>query len=526
MKNRFPLLILSLITLISCGTTNPTPIEEPEDLYIASKSMYVYGQNGAINVVNAEEGETFSYSYEGDNLRIEDNKIIALRAGTSTRVSVNSNHHRSGAFTVNILNREYTSTHLQTEQKEGWFNEVNIDKVNSLTTDFANGMDISSVKQLYDVGQQFYNKEGYETSLFLILKDAGINWIRLRLWNDPKDTYIENGETKTYLYGGGNCDRENVLWMLKEAKLAGLKVLLTFHYSDFWADPSNQIVPKAWVNISSPELMAETIKNYTKDTLNYFKSYNVLPDMVAIGNEISSGMLHHNPGPVTTAPQETPNYMDHTDRKNGTQAKYTSGASLTNLVNYVKAAAEGIKEVNPNILTSIHYVKGLSAPDNSLNFFRLFKDVDIDVYSLSAYPYYHFGNKSTLVSGLNTISEAMVNEFPGKKLAIAETAYGFTFEVDTNASNGFAIGGKCGPVSGYSVNVQGQANLIRDVTETVSNLSNGFGVFYWEGAWTPKEGAGWADAASRASWANQALFSYNGKALASLEVYRKMLGGN
>ena len=536
MKKKALLIFVCLFSLAACvnngDDSKPSQIDpiEEEDLDIDSKRMYVYGQNGNIQIYNANEGETFSYYFDGNNIRIEDNKIIALKAGTKTEVSVVSSEGRSGEFTVEVINRAYTSNHAEAEEKEGWFNEVDISKVESMNENFANGMDISSLKQLYDNGQKFYNKEGNEQSLLYILKDAGVNWIRLRLWHDPKDSWEENGEIKTNPYGGGNCTTENMLWIAKEAKAAKLKVLLDFHYSDFWTDPNHQFVPKAWLDISSVEALAAALKNYTKETIETFIANNARPDAVAIGNEVYSGMLIHEPNDrsPTKGAVEEPLYSLISNRKDrynsslgGRWDQSANKANNANLRAYIKAGIDGVKEVDDSILVMLHTVKGFSNPQISINFFSLFDDLNYDICGMSGYSYYHFSNISTLRNGLGQIA----NAFPNKKICIAETSYGFTYEKDQYAANIFSTSHQtCHTVSGYGANIQDQARMLRDTTEVVSDLTNGWGVFYWEGAWTPTKNSGWAGEASKATWANQGLFSYDGKALGSLGVYNKMLG--
>ncbi len=526
MKRRI-IFLLPLIALVSCssnkGGNTPTPAKDP--ILINNINTTVYGSNGDIKVKNAEEGEIFSYSFAGDNIRIEEDTVIPLRGNTTTTVFVTSNLNREGQFNVKINNRAYSSTHTSAETSEGWFNEVDISEINSLTSEFANGMDISSMKILYDNGQRFYNSDGDETALPLILKDAGINWVRLRLWNDPKDTWEEDGEIKTFLYGGGNCDLESVTWMAHEVKAAGLNFLLDFHYSDYWTEPGKQIVPKAWVNYSTVSEMSNAISEFTTSSLNHLIENDARPDAVAIGNEVLSGILLHNPGGITKAATgDNPNYTTgKSNRSSVTAGRWdntSNKASNYNLRAYIKAGVDAVKAVDPTIQTMFHTAKGFSASNIIINLFKVLDDLNIDIFAVSGYSYYHFSNISTLRNGLTAIS----NAFPNHQICIAETSYGYTFEQDVNANNVFQTSGLASPVSGYACSIQGQAEMLRDTTEVVSNLSNGWGVFYWEGAWPPCAKAGWADSASKASWANQGFFSYNGKATGALEVYQKMLG--
>lgn len=525
--------ISSETTSESTETTETTseetsPSEELEDLEIRSITLLGVYEVGEIDIINKLDNETFKYEIPNDSLRIENNKVIALRGNTKTKVNVTSSLGRTGSFNVTIRNRAYSSTHSVTETNEKWFNEVSINRIDNLTTSFANGMDISSFKQLYDNGQRFYDKNGNETALPLLLKDNGVNFIRLRLWVDPYDTWEENGETKTYLYGGGNCNTTNVLWMAKECVSVGLKVLLNFHYSDFWTDPSHQIIPKRWKDIKSNTELANEVYNYTKETLTLFKENNCLPSIVALGNEIYNGLFAHNPGGITKEMRngELPYYSySKTERTDSTNAKYDHTDSKTstpnaNLRMYLSSAIRAVRSVDKSIETMVHFVRGFADTAGTIRFFNVINDLDFDIYSISAYPYSHWSNKTQMRNGISTIASA----FPAKKFMVAEVSYGFTYESDVNAKHMFAPEGQLRPISDYPVSVQGQANLIHDITEAVASEANGYGVFYWEGAWTPTKNSGWADASSKASYANQALVSYNGKALGSLEVYKKMLG--
>ena len=148
--------------------------------------------------------------------------------------------------------------------------------------DFIKGFDISSLLEVERCGGTFRDGGGPE-DLFAILRRYGANWVRLRLWNDP---YDENGNR----YGGGTCDLPTVLELARRAKTAGLRWLLDLHYSDFWADPGKQTVPKAWRNLDKAGL-EEAVGRYTKDVLCACRAAGVEPDMVQVGNELPNGGL-------------------------------------------------------------------------------------------------------------------------------------------------------------------------------------------------------------------------------------------
>lgn len=515
----------------------------------------------------AWEGEEESYSLEvvdstkdNVNIRIEDNKIIGLLGGTTTEVRLTAASGYTETFNVTVTNHTYSSNYSSLwssedfETTEDWFdtsnaiNSTSITEISNLSSDFANGMDISSVMALYENGARYFNDKGQEQSLFYLLKDAGVNWVRLRLWNDPSETY--NGTT--YNYGGGDCSLDKVIWMAHEAKMAGLKILLDFHYSDFWTHPGQQVVPKAWMNLSSVEEVSNAIKEYTKETLIAMYEADAMPSMVQLGNEISSGMLMKTPKAInteatTTAQGDNPLYISSTS-----DFAY-QGVSGGNMTTYLSSASSGVDEAIAEIGTSnlneaigetdikkaIHFTSTMnySTYPNRFNesttlsrfrsFYNNLASVDYDVIALSAYPFYDFRTDfSAFTNGLNT----MASYFPDKEIMIAETSSPFTNDGWNDfTSNSVWYSDSDQASLSFSMDILGQATVIHDMTEAVSNLTNGIGVFYWESAWLPIGEAGsntpyvgWADEGSKVSWANQALFSFGGKALGSLKVYELM----
>ena len=160
--------------------------------------------------------------------------------------------------------------------------EVYIRKIENLNDDFIMGMDVSSVIALENSGVTYYDYEGNEADLFSVLAQSGINYIRVRVWNDP---YDENGNG----YGGGNCDINTAVEIGKRANKYGMKLLVDFHYSDFWADPGKQMVPKAWKDLSIED-KSIALYEYTRDCLKKLKDAKVKVGMVQIGNETNGAM--------------------------------------------------------------------------------------------------------------------------------------------------------------------------------------------------------------------------------------------
>ena len=385
-----------------------------------------------------------------------------------------------------------------------------------------NGMDISSAKALYDNGSIFYNEDGVEQSLYYILKDAGFNWLRFKLFVNP---YTNSGKS----YGCGESDLNNTLWMVKEAKTAGFKVLLDFHYSDYWCHPGQQVLPKAWANATSATDLANKIRNYTYSTLMSFAANGCLPEMVQVGNEISSGNFLKLPG----ADSDTFNSYGEPQYITGAKTSFAyAGTAGSNYMNqYLNAAIEGVKNVNSNIKTVVHWAKGSNiSADIIKNFFNGIT-APYDYAGISFYPYHCFANINDAKSILNNLTTG--NKALTKPWFVAETSYpysgtSYVYENNYNVTN-YTISDWTTSSGAtyidikqqYSFNTSGQANLIHDLTEAVVN-ANGKGMFYWEGAWVPNTAVEWAGPGSGNSWCNQGFFSPNGKAISNIDLFKQL----
>ena len=479
-------------------------------------------KNGRVEISPTFSGEaqSFTATFSGNNIRIDEiggkKYITALKAGTITKVTLNSSGGLTCNFNVTVPTSSYNATSARDGKfasSEGWFTSTSVGQINGMGADFMNGIDISTCKALYQNGTNFYNKDGVEQSLFYILKDAGINWVRLKLWVDP---YSSNGTS----YGGGESDLPNTLWMAYEAKKAGLNLLLDFHYSDYWTHPGQQILPKSWNDCNSKTALCARIKTYTTETLTTFKNNGCLPDMVQLGNEISSGIyLQKFSGSSDTLDAYgQPSYLTG-------KSSYSYGTnSAAQYTDYIKAAAEGVNAVSSSIKKVIHWAKGSSISSGIINnFFANMPNSYYDYAAISFYPYYCFDSISAahdIINGLNL----------SKPWFVAETAYPFSgssyvWENSKDVTNftisDWTTSGITNIKSEYTFTPSGQANLIHDLTAEVV-AKGGKGVFYWEGAWVPNINVGWAGAGSLNTYGNQGFFSYDGKALANLDLFAQM----
>ena len=403
-----------------------------------------------------------------------------------------------------ILLAGCAKSYVPTTKIEG--SDLCVKKVENLSKDFIMGMDASCVPALENSGVKYYNFDGKEQDVFQTLAEAGVNYIRVRVWNDP---YDENGNG----YGGGNCDMENAIAIGKRATQYGMKLLVDFHYSDFWADPGKQMVPKAWVGMSIEE-KSQALYDYTVDCLKQLKKAKVDVGMVQIGNETNGSLCGEK--------------------------------TWFNLQQLFSSGSKAVREVFPKALVAIHFAN----PENEGSYATYaskldYYKVDYDVFASSYYPYWH----GTLENLSKVLTE--VNANYGKKVMVMVTSYAYT-PYDTDFS-GNTIGEGDGVVKNYPYTVSGQATHVRDVIDTVSKIPGGIGVCYWEGTWITvgqnsfeensakweKYGSGWAssyaagyDPKDAGKWYggcavdNQAMFDANGKPLQSLRVFNLVRYGN
>ena len=362
---------------------------------------------------------------------------------------------------------------------------------------FVKGMDLSTLLELERCGAKYYDN-GEERDLLAIMKSYDVDTIRIRLWNDP---WSETGES----YGAGENDLKTSLEIAKRVTAAGFGVLLNFHYSDFWADPGKQIKPKAWADYGVKEL-EQAVYDYPLESMQTFLDAGVNITMVQVGNELSNGLLWPE--------GKVPNY--------------------DNIATFVNAGIRAVRKADAAIPVMIHLDNG---GNNALyrewfdNFTK--RGEDFEIIGLSYYPFWH-GSLQMLNDNMNDIAERY-----GKDLVIAEVSMGYTMEdyknyekLSDEERKGYATRPALVEKIEYPMTKQGQYDFMEDFLNRISHIKGGKGkgFFYWEPAWIPVPGSGWATPASLKymndpgpcgnEWANQALFDYDGNALPTLSLIR------
>jgi len=388
---------------------------------------------------------------------------------------------------------------------------IRVRPVMDLPKSFIMGADVSMLDQLEKAGAVFSDENGKKGDCLAILKAGGVNWIRLRIWNDPVNAadVVENGKLLSKAgdpVGGGNDDLAAYIRIAKRAKKQGLKVMVDFHYSDFWADPSKQTMPRAWAGLGLDALKKELYR-FTDTSLKAMHAAGAMPEMVQIGNEVDNGFLW----PVGKL------YPSGDEQVGGMDA----------FIALLKEASRAVRANDPAgrarpgsaaYARRIKIVIHLSSGGDQALYRKTFDPivaagVDFDVIGLSFYPYWH--GKIDDLSG----NMAVLATRYQKEMIVAEIAYAWTADDADGFPNSFGPG--LDRQGGYRATPQGQASAIADIIAAAAGAPDGkgIGVFYWEPDWIPFPGVGWRTGEGN-NWENQALFDFAGRALPSLKVFK------
>ena len=362
------------------------------------------------------------------------------------------------------------------------------------------GVDVSTLPEVELLGGRFFDN-CVEKDALKILKDRGATLLRIRLWNDP---YSPSGEP----YGAGTNDIDCAESLARRAKELGMSIMLDFHYSDFWADPGKQIMPKAWAGLSLDELVQKVFE-FTRQSLKRLVRAGCAPEYVAVGNEISNGLLWE-------------------------YGKLPDYASMVRLIN---SGLKAVRESVPLAKTMLHLDNG---GDNAL--FRRWFDgyfaaggADFDMIGLSYYAFWH-GKMSALRDNMRDIALRYK-----KDMMIVETSACFTLDdysvyegLERDERKSAAANEELARRVEFPPTVQGQCDFLESLADVIRSVPDHRckGFVYWEPAWLPVKGSGWANEAALAytgekgpggnEWANQALFDFEGNALPALDTFKKI----
>ncbi|MEH0542048.1 arabinogalactan endo-1,4-beta-galactosidase [Streptomyces sp. B21-105] len=401
---------------------------------------------------------------------------IALKncggAEQRTDIPVSSSGWIRIVTSVAVTNNQCTVSVNSDAAAGNWINVDDLTFTPGSTGLTVKGSDVSSLVKSEALGGVYRNGSGTAQDPLAVLRNAGQNYARLKVWVNPADGYN---------------NKARVLTAAKRVKARGMKLLVDFHYSDTWADPGAQTVPSVWAGHSYSQLKTD-VYQHTHDVLGALKAQGTTADMVQVGNEINGGMLWSA----------------------GSTANWSQLAGLLN------SGYSAVKAVNSATPVALHLAKGGDLAgtrwwfDNAVS-----HGVKFDVIGLSYYGYWH----GTLADFQTTLDDAAARY--AKPVYVAETAYPFRLDSEDAHENIIDLPSEL--VSGYPASVFGQTRWMNDVASIVEAVpgGRGLGVFYWESTWTAVAGNGWdpADASSGNGWENQALFGYDDRALSSMSWF-------
>lgn len=365
------------------------------------------------------------------------------------------------------------------------------------------GVDVSTYLEQQRLAKSKYYADGKECDPFKIMKENGVTHIRTRIWNNP---YDENGTA----YLAGTTDLNNFLELAKTLAPYDFKHVVDFHYSDFWADPAKQFLPKAWANLPFEEVVKELYK-FTKESLETIKANNIDVEYVQIGNEITNGMCW----PHGQFSEETPR-----------------SKTFENISTLLKSGIKAAKEVYPDIKIIIHLERSYDQEGYREYLDNILKNgVKFDVLGTSYYPFWHHSFKEYFAN------MDMVQKEYGIPTLNAELGYPFTTEDyrkdDDGKAKQLVINAdnieEFMKMMPFDASPEGQGQFIKEFLH-LAKEHNMQGTFYWEPLWIPGEGICWASSAgqkyihdqskdTRNEWANQCMFDYEGNKLPSFDAF-------
>ncbi len=328
----------------------------------------------------------------------------------------------------------------------------------SPTPDFYRAVDLSEYPDIAKFGTQYYDETGQPQPLLSLLKDAGVNTVRLKLWVDPL------GETGSF---------NQVQAFAEEIKARGFMLWLTVHYSDTWADPGRQEKPSRWEGLSF-DVLKDSVYQYTAEVASTLQ-----PDVMQVGNEINPGFL------------------------------LPEGDRLANPSQFIGLLNEGIRAIrqqSPDTKIMLHYA-GINGANN---LFEQVKDLSYDLMGMSYYPIWHGKSLSSMSSTLTQMSIDF-----GKGVVIAETAYPFTLGWNDWTNNIVGLDEHL-ILPDYPATSTGQLDFIKEVRNQVEAVPAGKGFCYWGGALVAFNGN---ESTEGSPWENQALFDFDNQALPVLEAF-------
>lgn len=321
---------------------------------------------------------------------------------------------------------------------------------------FAKGADISWVTELEVKGHKFYNALGEQRECTALMKELGLNAVRLRVWVDPQkhDNW---------------CNKADMLVKARRAKELGMDVMIDFHYSDWWADPGQQHKPTAWKGLNLAELK-NAVSEHTRDVLSALKSEGITPKWVQVGNEIRPGMLWDEDAALSGASYDIRECDVKESGSTSTAVKYYK--NTFNLAAFINAGYEAVKDVFADAIVIVHLDNGYDNELYTWFFDELKKNGGKwDMIGMSLYPYWTRMEHPEYTAD-RTITDCIAN--------IKSVSKRYDCDVMV-VETGMECADDRGNLARASVLQEGKEQLSRIIKECRDNTGGRCkGVFYWE----------------------------------------------
>ncbi|MDZ7660115.1 glycoside hydrolase family 53 protein [Fodinibius sp.] len=355
------------------------------------------------------------------------------------------------------------------------------------TGDFVMGADLSYVNQILDHGGTYRDSSEVENP-YKLFSEYGTDVARFRLWHDPEWTAtVYEGENNP-MYN----DLADVTEAISRAKEHGMAINLDIHYSDTWADPSQQKIPEAWRNITSLDALKDAVYNYTRETLEHLDEQGLMPEYVQIGNETNCGLMYSN------APQNFP------------RLNVCDGNNWANAGELINSGIEAVRDVASNSDVDTKIILHIAQPENvSWWFDNMTTTGNVTDFDIIGFSYYTPWSKVPLEQISDHVSD--FSDAFDKEVMVVEAAYPWTMDYADDYNNKF---GQDALVSGYPATKEGQRDFMIDLTKEIMD-GGGTGLMYWEPAWiTSNMKTQWG---TGSAWENNTFFDFEGNVHSGIE---------
>ena len=474
-------LFLTVTGLTACAKDTPGALEDqPSAASIVSVPVSRF--SGGQQTVNGLEDAVYSLQFfaksEGKGYIAAGGKMTALTASPNvlTEGYVRGIQVSGGSTTIRLKDADSSQ-----------FSNIRLVK-NSKTFSLLKGGDISELTYVEQNDGKYYDADGNAVEMPKYLADNGMNLARLRLYNEP-GKYQYRG----YSLPNGIQDKADILALAKRAKAAGMQILLTFHYSDYWTNGEDQFMPHAWEKMTADEVQ-KALYDFTYSFMEKMKAQGTTPEYVSLGNETQGGMLYPLGGPLTTA---DPDYQ----------------AKVKNIAAFYNAGYEAVKASAPDAQVIIH-LNDAGNKDVYNWYFGLMKDngVQYDIIGASYYPFWTGRDAKTVCEW----AEYVTDKFD-KDLIFMETGYAWQQKTHNGVTDGQLSHNK--PYTDMSQT--GQKHFLLELTNEIKKVSNQrvLGYVYWDPIFIPAGNTGWAVGEPNVT-SNAALFDFEGHALPAFDAYK------